>query len=162
VRIPFRAGKGSGAPRSRVTIGPTLGTVRWILALAIALGGYLLAVAALFLAGRRTAAREVATLLPNLIVLFKGLIRDPRVPPGSKLLLVFGAAWVASPIDLIPEFIPFLGPLDDAVVAALILRHLLRTAGRDVVAEHWRGDPATLARLLRLFERSDATRDRSR
>jgi len=65
---------------------------------------------------------------------------------------VFGAAWVASPIDLIPEFIPVLGPLDDAVVAALILRHLLKTAGRDVVAEHWRGDPTTLQRLLHLFE----------
>jgi len=110
-------------------------------------------VAVLFLLGRRTAAREVAALLPNLLLLFKGLLRDPRVPRGSKILLVFGAAWVASPIDLIPEFIPVLGPLDDAVVAALILRHLLRTAGRDVVAEHWRGDPATLARLIRLFER---------
>jgi uncharacterized membrane protein YkvA (DUF1232 family) len=137
-------------------------TVRWILVLAIALGVYLLAVAALFVAGRRTAAREVATLLPNLILLFKGLIDDPRVPRGSKILLVFGAAWVASPIDLIPEFIPFLGPLDDAVVAALILRHLVRTAGGDVVAEHWRGDPATLARLLRLLDRSGATPDRPR
>jgi uncharacterized membrane protein YkvA (DUF1232 family) len=103
-------------------------------------------------AGRRTAAREVAALLPNLLRLFKGLVRDPRVPRRSKVLLLFGAAWIASPIDLIPEFIPVLGTLDDAVVAALILRHLLRTAGRDVVADHWRGNPATLDRLLRLFE----------
>src|SRR5439155_8408514 len=87
-----------------------------------------------------------------LLALFRGLVRDPRVPRGSRLLLLFGAAWVASPIDLIPEFIPLLGPLDDAVVAALILRHVLRSAGEDVVAEHWRGDPATLARLLRLFQ----------
>jgi uncharacterized membrane protein YkvA (DUF1232 family) len=57
---------------------------------------------------------------------------------------------VASPIDLIPEFIPILGPLDDAVVAALILRHILRKAGPDVVTEHWRADPTTLNRLLRL------------
>jgi hypothetical protein len=61
--------------------------------------------------------------------LFKGLIGDPRVPRSSKALLLFGAAWIASPIDLIPEFIPLLGPLDDAVVAALILRRLVRTAG---------------------------------
>jgi uncharacterized membrane protein YkvA (DUF1232 family) len=88
--------------------------------------------------------------LPNLIRLFRGLIRDPRVPRRSKAILVFGAAWVASPIDLIPEFIPLLGPLDDAVVAALVLRHLLRTAGRDVITEHWQGDPATLDRLVRL------------
>jgi uncharacterized membrane protein YkvA (DUF1232 family) len=123
-----------------------------VIALAIAGGVYFVAIAGLYLAGRRTAAREVATLLPNLLKLFKGLVRDPRVPRGSKMLLIFGAAWVASPIDLIPEFIPVLGPLDDAVVAALILRHLLRTAGRDVIAQHWRGDPETLERLLRLFE----------
>jgi uncharacterized membrane protein YkvA (DUF1232 family) len=123
-----------------------------LVALAVAAGVYVVAVAALFLMGRRTAAREVATLLPNLLRLFTGLVRDPRVPLGSKALVLLGAAWVASPIDLIPEFIPVLGPLDDAVVVALILRHLLRTAGRGVVAEHWQGDPATLERLLRLFE----------
>ena len=61
-----------------------------------------------------------------------------------------GLVWVASPIDLIPEFIPVLGPLDDAVVVALILRRLARTAGREVIEEHWRGDPATIARLLGL------------
>jgi uncharacterized membrane protein YkvA (DUF1232 family) len=130
-----------------------------LIALAVVAGVYVVAIAALFLAGRRTAAREVATLLPNLVRLFKGLVRDPRVPRRSKALLIFGAAWVASPIDLIPEFIPVLGPLDDAVVAALILRHLLRTAGREVVAEHWHGDPATLERLLRLFERGAVRRD---
>jgi uncharacterized membrane protein YkvA (DUF1232 family) len=123
-------------------------------ALLIALGvtafAYAMAVLALFLAGRRTAAREVAMLLPNLALLFKGLIEDPRVPRSSKALLLFGLAWFASPIDLIPEFIPFLGPLDDAVVAALILRRLGRTAGREVVQEHWRGDQAIVVRLLRV------------
>jgi uncharacterized membrane protein YkvA (DUF1232 family) len=121
-----------------------------LISVAVAAAVYALAVAALYLAGRRTAAREIATLLPNLLRLFRGLIRDPRVPRRSKAILVFGAAWVASPIDLIPEFIPLLGPLDDAVVAALVLRHLLRTAGRDVITEHWQGDPATLDRLVRL------------
>src|SRR6266571_8410534 len=130
-----------------------------LIALAVSVGVYIAVISALYLAGRRSAAREVATLLPNLLMLFKGLIRDPRVPRGSKLLLVFGAAWVASPIDLIPEFIPVLGPLDDAVVAALILRRLVRTAGRDVVEEHWRGDPATLARLLRVVESRSARRE---
>lgn len=123
-----------------------------LVGLAIAVAIYLLVVLALVLAGRRTAAKEVALLLPNLILLFKDLIRDPRVPRGSKWLLIFGAAWLASPIDLIPEFIPFLGPLDDAVVAALILRRLMRTAGREVIEEHWRGDPKTIARLLRVVE----------
>jgi uncharacterized membrane protein YkvA (DUF1232 family) len=121
-----------------------------LIALAVTAVVYVLAVAALFLAGRRTAAKEIALLLPNLLILFKDLTRDPRVPRRSKALLLVGAVWFASPIDLIPEFIPLLGPLDDAVVAALILRHLIRTAGPGIVAEYWRGDPATLDRLLRL------------
>jgi uncharacterized membrane protein YkvA (DUF1232 family) len=123
-----------------------------LIAIAVAACVYVVVVGALFVAGRRTFAREVAMLLPNLLKLFKGLVGDPRVPRGSKALLIFGAAWVASPIDLIPEFVPVLGPLDDAIVAALILRHVLRSAGREVVAEHWHGDPATLDRLVRLFE----------
>ena len=71
------------------------------------------------------------------------------MPRRSKALLIFAAAWIASPIDLIPEFIPFLGPLDDAVVAALVLRHVLKRAGPEVIRDHWRGDPATIERLLR-------------
>jgi len=126
----------------------------WLWAAVVAAGLYAAAIAVLYVMGKRTAARELAILIPNLLVLFKGLMGDRRVPRGSKVLLVIGAVWLASPIDLIPEFIPLLGPLDDAVVAALILRHVLRTAGPDVVAEHWRGDAATLARILRPLGRS--------
>lgn len=110
---------------------------------------YVLLIVAIVLAGRKTAAKEIATLLPNFIIMFKGLMKDPRVPRGSKWLLAFGAAWVASPIDLLPEFLPVLGPLDDAVVVALILRHLLKKAGEDVVREHWCGEPSTMDMLLR-------------
>ena len=125
----------------------------WVIALAVAAAVYVVAVAALYLAGRRTAARELATLIPNLLVLFKGLVTDGRVPRGSKVLLVIGAVWLASPIDLIPEFVPVLGPLDDAVVAALILRHVLRAAGPEVIEQYWRGDASTLARILRISGR---------
>ena len=83
-------------------------------------------------------------------VLFRGLLADRRVPLQAKIVLVFGALWVASPIDLIPEFIPVIGPLDDAVVAALVLRTVVKAAGRDVVYEHWRGDPRVIERLLAL------------
>lgn len=121
-----------------------------LIGLAVVAAIYVVAIGVLVLVGRRTAAREITTLLPNLLMLFKGLLGDPRVSLGSKALLVVGAAWIASPIDLIPEFIPVLGPLDDAVVAALILRRLVRTAGEDIVAEHWRGDEDTLRKILRL------------
>ena len=120
-----------------------------LIALGVVVCVYAVGVLALVLAGRRTAAREVAMLLPNLAVLFKGLIRDPRVPRGSKMLLVLGAVWIASPIDLIPEFLPVVGPLDDAVVASLVLRHLLKRAGPEVVREHWQGDPRTIGLILR-------------
>ena len=110
---------------------------------------WLLAVLALLWLGRRTLARELITLLPNLIRLFRGLLGDERVPRSSKALLLIGALWLASPIDLIPEFLPGIGALDDAVIAGLLLRHLVRRAGPDVVRDHWRGDPRTLTVLLR-------------
>jgi uncharacterized membrane protein YkvA (DUF1232 family) len=120
----------------------------WLVAILLLVGVWIVAIVALAVAGRRSAARELATLLPNLVMLFRGLLRDPRVPRASKALLWFAIAWVVSPNDLIPEFIPIAGPLDDAIVAALVLRHVLRTSGPDVVRDHWRGDPVTLARIL--------------
>jgi uncharacterized membrane protein YkvA (DUF1232 family) len=121
-----------------------------LIALAIAAGVWMVLFLALLIAGRKTAARELASLLPNLIALFRGLVRDPRVSRRSKLLLGFAIVWIVSPIDLIPEFVPVVGPLDDAVVAALVLRAVLRRTGRDIATEHWRGDPKTLERLLRI------------
>jgi uncharacterized membrane protein YkvA (DUF1232 family) len=126
-----------------------------LITLAVLVGVWLIAVVVLMLAGRRTIAREITTLVPNLIRLFRGLLRDPRVPRRSKALVGLGLVWLASPIDLVPEFIPIVGPLDDAIVSALVLRHLVRRAGRTIVAEHWHGDPATLERILRLARASE-------
>ena len=108
-----------------------------------------IAVGALLVAGRRTAARELALLVPNLVLLFKDLVKDPRVPRSTKLLLLLALAWFASPIDLLPEFLPLVGPLDDAVVAWIVLRRVVRAAGHQVVAEHWRGSETALKRALR-------------
>jgi uncharacterized membrane protein YkvA (DUF1232 family) len=121
-----------------------------LIALGVAVAVWVTAIVVLLLLGRRTAARELATLLPNLVLLFRGLIRDERVPRSSKVWLGIALAWLVSPIDLVPEFIPVLGALDDAVVAALVLRHVRRRTSREVVVEHWRGDPATLDRILRV------------
>jgi uncharacterized membrane protein YkvA (DUF1232 family) len=122
----------------------------FLIALAVVVGVWLVAVLALVVAGRRLAARELALLIPNLLLLFRGLLTDPRVPRGPRVALVLAGLWLASPIDLVPEFIPVLGPVDDAVVAALALRYVVKRAGAEVVAEHWRGHPATLDRMLRL------------
>ena len=74
---------------------------------------------------------------------------DPRVPFRAKVALGVGALWIASPIDLLPEFLPVIGPLDDVIVAALVLRYVVARAGAEVVRERWRGDPATLERVFR-------------
>jgi uncharacterized membrane protein YkvA (DUF1232 family) len=121
-----------------------------LIGVGIAAGVWVVSIILLLVIGRRTAARQLVTILPNLVGLFRGLLRDPRVPRGSKVMVGFAIAWFVSPIDLVPEFVPVLGPLDDVVVAALVLRHVLRKAGRDVIAEHWSGDQATLGVLLRV------------
>jgi uncharacterized membrane protein YkvA (DUF1232 family) len=121
----------------------------WLLAIVVLVALYLVLVIALIVSGRRVAAKELALLLPNLVLLFKDLLRDPAVSRGPKIWLAVGLVWLISPIDLLPEFLPVLGPLDDAVVAALVLRHLVRRAGPDVVRSHWRGAPATLDAIMR-------------
>jgi uncharacterized membrane protein YkvA (DUF1232 family) len=119
-----------------------------LIALAVTVAVWLLVVIVLVAVGRRSQARELAVLLPNLVVLFRGLLHDPRVSRGSKGWIWFALAWTVSPIDLIPEFIPVAGPLDDVIVAALVLRHVLRRTDREVVATHWHGEPSTLDAIL--------------
>jgi uncharacterized membrane protein YkvA (DUF1232 family) len=125
-----------------------------LIALVAVISIWFLAILALVVLGRRSTARELAVLIPNLLLLFRGLLGDPRMPRGSKLWLWFAVVWLISPIDLIPEFIPVAGPLDDAIVAALVLRHVLRRTDRDVLSEHWRGDPGTLDVILRSRRRA--------
>jgi uncharacterized membrane protein YkvA (DUF1232 family) len=125
--------------------------MRWLLiSLAIAGGVWLLAIVALLVSGRGGAARELATFLPHLVGLFRGLLKDPDVPRSAKVWLWVGIAWVVSPIDLIPEFLPVVGPLDDALVAAIVLRRVVRKSGADAIRRNWGGGEAGLEVLLRL------------
>ena len=119
-----------------------------LIALAVTVAVWLLVVIVLMAIGRRTQAREMAVLLPNLVLLFRGLLHDPRVTRGSRAWIWFALVWCISPIDLIPEFIPVAGPLDDVIVAALVLRHVLRRTDREVVDAHWRGEPSTLDAII--------------
>jgi uncharacterized membrane protein YkvA (DUF1232 family) len=120
----------------------------FLIGIGIAIAIWSVAIVVLIAVGRRSRARELATLVPNLMVLFRDLLRDPRVPRGAKLWLGLAVVWIASPIDLVPEFIPIAGPLDDAIVAALVLRHVLRRTDRSVLFEHWRGAPGTLDAIV--------------
>ena len=122
----------------------------WAEILLVLVAIWIVVAVVLVLVGRAVLARELALVLPNLIRLFAGLLRDRRVPLRAKIVLALATLWLASPIDLIPDFIPIAGQFDDAIVAALALRFILRTTDGAVVRQHWHGDPATLERLVRI------------
>ncbi len=122
----------------------------WAGILLILVAIWIVVAVVLVIVGRVLLARELALLLPNLVRMFGGLLRDPRVPLRAKIVVGIASLWLASPIDLIPDFVPIAGQLDDAIVAALALRFILRTTDGAVVRQHWHGDPATLERVLRM------------
>jgi uncharacterized membrane protein YkvA (DUF1232 family) len=108
------------------------------------LAAYALVVIALLVVGRRGDARALAGFIPDCIVLVKRLLGDPRVPRRRKLLLWLLVAYLALPIDLVPDFIPVAGQLDDAIVVALVLRAILRSGGDELLRQHWPGPQRSL------------------
>ena len=111
---------------------------------------YALVILALVVAGRRTDARAVGGFIPDCIVLFKRLMGDPAVPRRRKVLLAVLVAYLAMPIDLIPDFIPVAGQADDALFVGLVLRAIVRGGGPDVIRRHWPGPESSLNVVLRL------------
>jgi uncharacterized membrane protein YkvA (DUF1232 family) len=85
--------------------------------------------------------------LPNFMRLLGGLITDMRVSTTDKLLVAGAVAYILLPMDFIPDFIPFLGEVDDIFVLVLALQRLIANAGRAVVQDHWMGDPKQLGSL---------------
>ena len=119
--------------------------------LLIAIALLLTSWAVLVLLARRLppgAAKDLATVLPACVTTAHRLRKDPRVPRNAKLAVGFAALWVISPIDLIPEFLPVIGPLDDVVVVALALRYAARRVPREVLFEAWPAEPRLLERLV--------------
>ena len=94
--------------------------------------------------------KDLAGFLPACVTTIKTLRKDPRVPRRAKLAIAFAGLWVISPIDLIPEFLPIIGPLDDIVVVALAFRYAARLIPSDVLLDAWPADPHLLRRLLGL------------
>jgi uncharacterized membrane protein YkvA (DUF1232 family) len=94
-------------------------------------------------------------------VLYRRLLRDPRVPRRAKVALALTLPYLAMPFDLIPDFIPVVGQLDDALVVAAAIGYVVRAAGPELVEELWPGSPRGLAVILALSRRSSPT-ERSR
>ena len=121
----------------------------WVLVgLGVAVALWLLLVGALFAFGRKEDARELLAFIPDCVILVKRLLGDPRVPRRAKVMLVALVGYLAMPFDLVPDFIPVAGQLDDAILVAAVLAYVVRTAGREVVEELWTGSERGLRVLL--------------
>jgi uncharacterized membrane protein YkvA (DUF1232 family) len=122
---------------------------QWLLlSLAVTATVYAAFVGGLIIGGRRADALAVTRFIPDCIVLVQRLLRDAGVPRRRKLLLLALVAYLAMPLDLVPDFIPIAGQLDDAILVALVLRALLRGGGEDIVSHHWPGPDHSLRMVL--------------
>ena len=92
--------------------------------------------------------RQVAEFLPSCVTAARTLRKHPDVPRRAKIALLIAVLWVLSPIDLLPEFLPVIGPLDDVVAVVLLLRYAARSIPRETLLAAWPTDPTLLHRLL--------------
>ena len=123
----------------------------WLIGLAVAAAVWAATWALLILLARRLppgTARDLARFLPDCLTAVRRLRANPAVPRSAKVAVAVAGLWVLSPIDLIPEFLPVIGPLDDAVVVALALRYAARRVPRQVLLDAWPGNPRLLERLI--------------
>jgi uncharacterized membrane protein YkvA (DUF1232 family) len=95
--------------------------------------------------------RDAVRLLPDTLRLVRRLASDRALPRHTRWLVLLLLVYLASPIDIIPDFIPVIGYADDAVVTSFVLRRVIRAASADKIAEHWPGSPDGLAALRRLL-----------
>lgn len=123
-----------------------------LVTVAVILGLWALVVVAVWRASpSRANALDVVRLLPDLLRMAAGLARAPDTPRSCKLALGALAVWLASPIDVIPEFVPVIGPLDDIVVSAIVLRWVGRRVGIDALRAHWPGSDDGFGLVVRLL-----------
>jgi len=94
---------------------------------------------------------ELLRVIPDVLRLVRRLVGDRGVPFQVRAALVVLLVWLVSPIDLIPEFIPVLGPVDDAIVTVLILRYVRRRLGIEALRSRWAGTPEGFALLVRII-----------
>ncbi|MEO8690833.1 MAG: DUF1232 domain-containing protein [Solirubrobacteraceae bacterium] len=130
-------------------------TAQWALFLGLAtVIVYAIFVGVLALVGRRSDARAVAGFVPDCIVLFKRMLGDSRLPRRYRTIVIAMLVYLALPFDVIPDFIPVAGQVDDAIIVVLTLRAILRGGGLEMIEEHWPGPRSSLSFILKLADRS--------
>jgi uncharacterized membrane protein YkvA (DUF1232 family) len=136
-----------------------IGMVRGLIIVAISLVGLWLLFVLFVVITRpdRDSLRAVLRLLPDTLRLIRRLATDRDLPRSTRWLVGLLVVYLASPIDLIPDFIPVLGYADDAIVVSLVLRRVIRKAGRAKLTQHWPGTPDGLELLLKVLRISPAT-----
>jgi uncharacterized membrane protein YkvA (DUF1232 family) len=123
----------------------------WLIGLSIAAGCVIAGWLTLIVLARRLPPgilRDLTAFIPDCVTAVRRLRKDPRVTRRAKVAIIIAGIWVASPIDLIPEFIPVIGPLDDIIVVAIALRYAGRQVPRDVILAAWPGETRLIQRLL--------------
>jgi uncharacterized membrane protein YkvA (DUF1232 family) len=133
----------------------------WIEALAVTAGAlvvvWLVLIAVLFITRpEQSTLADAARLIPDTLRLVRRLATDRRIPLATRIPVWLLLAYLVSPIDLVPDFIPVVGYADDAILTSLILRRLIRKVGTDKLTQHWPGTADGLERLKRLLRIGDA------
>jgi uncharacterized membrane protein YkvA (DUF1232 family) len=139
---------------------PTIAMTSWWASIVLAAVGiglllYLACIVVLYVRGKKDDARAWAGFIPDCVVLGKRLLGDPTVPRRAKLLVAVLVVYLALPFDLVPDFIPVAGVADDAILAALVLRYVLRSVSTRTLAARWPGPEPSLRLLLRLAGQPD-------
>jgi len=160
-QLLFLPGYGDACPRSRLAQNERV--TDWSIILLGVVGGLILLWACLIVAlwlcvPDEVSLKETLRLLPDLIRLLKRLASDGRLPTGVRVRLALLLAYLALPIDIVPDFIPVLGYADDAIIVAFVLRSVVRRGGDAALAEHWPGTPEGLAAVRRLCRPTSTSR----
>lgn len=143
--------------------GTVCGVSTWLVVAIAALAFWAVSCAVMMLLAQRLPdglLRQVAEFLPSCVATAKTLRKDPAVPRRAKIALLVAVLWVISPIDLLPEFLPVIGPLDDVVAVVLLLRFAARSIPREILLDAWPSDPRLLESLLGRAGQSHGQADR--
>jgi uncharacterized membrane protein YkvA (DUF1232 family) len=95
--------------------------------------------------------RELVRIVPDAVRLIRGLVGDRTVPADVRAVLVALLVWIISPVDLIPEFVPALGPIDDVIVAIVAMRYVRRRLGIHELRSRWQGTDDGFAMLIKVM-----------